>query len=77
MVPSGTVKILVPNVKRNVPGGGSLLWQVWSRGILLSVGLLSKGFLRLERNIRVDGMDKFLKVLETERSRGIITGTSY
>ena len=75
MVASEVVKIVVPNVKRNIPGGGSLCWRFWNRGVLSVAGLLSKGFLNLQRNVRVDGLDRFLSLLESKRDRGIITGT--
>jgi len=75
MVSSGHVKVLVPNIKNHVPGGGSWLWRVCNRGVLGSVGLLSKGFLKLQRSVKVEGMEKFLEILEGERDRGIITGS--
>ena len=76
MVPTEVVKVVLPNVKRNVPGGGSWFWRICSRGTLASVGLASRGFLKLQRNVKVEGMDKFLNILETQRDRGIITGIS-
>jgi hypothetical protein len=51
-----------------------LLWRISSRGILASVGFLSKGFLKLQKNVKVEGMETFLKILEEKRDRGIITG---
>jgi monolysocardiolipin acyltransferase len=75
MVPSDGVKVLVPNVKRSVPGGGGLLWRISSNATIASVGLLSRGFLKLQRNVKVEGMDKFLAILESSRDRGVITGT--
>jgi hypothetical protein len=74
MVPSEVVKAIVPNVKRSVPGGGSLSWRVSTKATIASVGLLSKGFLKLQRSIKVDELDKFLALLENSRDRGIITG---
>ena len=74
MLPSAVVKVVIPNVKRSVPGGGSLFWRICNRGVIGSVGLLSKGFLKLQRNVKVDGMEEFLKILEGKRDRGIITG---
>ena len=74
MLPSEVVKVVIPNVKRSVPGGGSLFWRICNRGVIGSVGLLSKGFLKLQRNVKVDGMEEFLKILEGKRDRGIITG---
>lgn len=68
------VRTVVPHVTRNVPGGGGLLWQLCSRGVIVSVGLASKGFLKLQRNVQVEGMDQFLNILQSERDRGIITG---
>jgi hypothetical protein len=73
MVPK-EVKLLIPNFKNNVPGGGSRLWRIYNRGVLASVGLLSKGFLKLQRNVKVEGLNEFLKVLERNRDRGILTG---
>ena len=75
MVPSEAVKVVVPNIKRSVPGGGSLFWRIYKSGVVSSVGLLSKGFLKLQRNVKVEGMEEFLKILESKRDRGIITGT--
>jgi hypothetical protein len=75
MVASEAVKVLLPNVKRNVPGGGSIIWRVSNRGVIASVGLASKGFLKLQRNVKVEGMEKFLNILENNRDRGVITGT--
>jgi len=76
MAPSEAVKVLVPNAQRSVPGGGGFIWRGSSNAVIASVGLLSRGFLKLQRSVRVDGMDKFLAVLESSRDRGIITGTS-
>jgi hypothetical protein len=76
MVSSESVQIVIPSVKRNVPGGGSLFWRIWSRATLLSVGLASKGFLKLQRNVKVEGLNEFLKVLESKRNRSVITGIS-
>jgi hypothetical protein len=75
MLPSEAVKVVVPNVKRSLPGGGSLFWRIYNRGIIGSVGLLSKGFLKLQRNVKVEGMEEFLTILEGKRDRGLITGT--
>lgn len=75
MLPSEAVKVVIPNIKRSVPGGGSLFWRIYNSGVVSSVGLLSKGFLKLQRNVKVEGMEEFLKILESERDRGIITGT--
>jgi hypothetical protein len=75
MLPSEAVKVVVPNVKRSLPGGGSLFWRIYNRGIISSVGLLSKGFLKLQRNVKVEGMEEFLTILEGKRDRGLITGT--
>lgn len=74
MVPSESIRTVLPNVKRSVPGGGSLVWRICNRGVLASVGLLSKGFLKLQRNVKVEGMDNFLRILESKRDRSIITG---
>ena len=74
MVTSEAVKVILPNIKRSVPGGGSLFWRISCRGILISVGFLSKGFLKLQQNVKVEGMEEFLKILENKRDRGIITG---
>lgn len=74
MVPSETVRTVVPNIKRSVPGGGGLFWRCCSRGILSTMGYACKGFLKLQRNVRVDGMDGFLKILESNRDRGVLTG---
>src|SRR5271167_4991031 len=74
MVPSEAFKVVLPNIKRSVPEGGSFFWRIGNRGILSTVGLLSKGFLKLQRNVKVEGMDNFLKILESKRDRGIITG---
>lgn len=76
MVSSEAVKALVPNVKRNIPGGGSVFWRICSRGVIGSTGLLCRGFLKLQRNVRVDGMDNFLKILESKRDRSVITGVA-
>ena len=77
MLPSEAVKVVIPNIKRSVPGGGSLLWRIYNRGVIGSVGLLSKGFLKLQRNVKVEGMEEFLKILESKRDRGVITGYSF
>ena len=77
MLPSEAVKVVIPNVKRSIPGGGSLCWRICNRGVIGSVGLLSKGFLKLQRNVQVEGMERFLKVLESKRDRGLITGTFF
>lgn len=77
MLPSEAVKVVVPNVKRSIPGGGSLCWRIYNRGVMSSVGLLSKGFLKLQRNVKVEGMEGFLKILESKRDRGLITGTFF
>ena len=74
MVPWEGDHVIRPNVSRSVPGGSSLLWRICSRGIVASIGLASKGFLKLKRNVRVDGMQEFLKILESKRDRSIITG---
>lgn len=76
MVDTEVMKTVAPNIRRSFPGGGSLFWRSLSRAVLTSVGLLSKGFLRLQRNVRVDGLEQFLNILESKRDRGIITGTS-
>jgi len=76
MVPSETVRVVVPNVKRSVPGGGGLFWRGCSRGVLSTIGYACQGFLKLQRNVRVDGMDGFLKILESNRDRGVLTGIS-
>jgi hypothetical protein len=74
MVPSESINVVLPNIKRSVPGGGSFFWRIGNRGILAAVGLLSKGFLKLQRNVKVEGMDNFLKILENKQDRSIITG---
>jgi hypothetical protein len=38
------------------------------------MGYACKGFLKLQRNVRVEGMDAFLKILESKRDRGVLTG---
>ena len=76
MVDTEAMKTVTPNVRRSFPGGGSLFWRSLNRAVLTSVGLLSKGFLRLQRNVRVDGLEQFLNILESKRDRGIITGRS-
>ena len=75
MVPS-EVNHFLPNLKNNVPGGGPLLWRICNRVVITAVGLASKGFLKLQRNVNVEGLDKFLNILEQNRDRGIITGIS-
>jgi hypothetical protein len=75
MVSSETDRVILPDVIRNVPGGGGILWRLSSKSILTAVGLLCRGFLHLQKNVRVDGMDNFLRILESERDRGVITGT--
>ena len=77
MVPSEAVRAVVPNVKRSVPGGGSLWWRGANRGVIAAIGLASKGFMKLQRNVQVEGMDEFLKILESKRDRGVITGISF
>jgi hypothetical protein len=77
MVPSEAVRVVLPNVKLSVPGGGGLAWRIWSRITIASVGFASKGYLKLQRSVRVDGMDKFLEILENKRDRGILTGISF
>jgi hypothetical protein len=77
MVPSEAARVVVPNVKRSVPGGGSLLWRTANRGVIATIGLVSKGFMKLQRNVQVEGMDEFLKILESKRNRGVITGISF
>jgi len=77
MVPSEAVRVVLPNVKLSVPGGGGLPWRIWSRITIASVGFASKGYLKLQRSVRVDGMDKFLEILENKRDRGILTGISF
>jgi hypothetical protein len=68
-------RVILPDVGRNVPGGGSIYWRLSSRALLSAVGLLSKGFLKLQRSVEVHGLDGFLKILESEkRDRGILTG---
>jgi len=67
-------RTVVPNVTRNVPGGGGLLWRLCSRGVISTVGFASKGFLKLQRDVQVEGMEQFLKILQNKRDRGIITG---
>jgi hypothetical protein len=67
-------RTIVPHLTRTVPGGGGLVWRVCSRGVIATVGFGSKGFLKLQRNVQVEGMEQFLKILESKRNRGIITG---
>jgi hypothetical protein len=74
MVPGETVKTVLPNISRSVPGGGGVFWRCCSRGILTTMGYACKGFLKLQRNVRVEGMDAFLKILESKRDRGVLTG---
>jgi hypothetical protein len=62
------------NFQYPFPGGGSLGWRILNRGTIATVGLVSKGFLKLQRNVQVEGLDKFLKILEQKRDRGVITG---
>lgn len=38
------------------------------------MGYACKGFLKLQRNVRVDGMEAFLEILESKRDRGVLTG---
>ena len=76
MVPSEAARVVLPNVKRSVPGGGSWLWRLSNRGVIATAGLASKGFMKLQRNVQVEGMQEFLKILESERDRGVITGAS-
>ena len=76
MVPSEAARVVLPNVKRSVPGGGSWLWRLSNRGVIATTGLASKGFMNLQRNVQVEGMQEFLKILEGERDRGVITGAS-
>jgi len=68
------VRTVVPNVARNVPGGGGLLWRLCSRGVIATVGFASKGLLKLQQDVQVEGMEQFLKILQSKRDRGIITG---
>jgi hypothetical protein len=67
-------RTIVPHLTRSVPGGGGLVWRVCSRGVIAAVGFGSKGFLKLQRNVQVEGMEQFLKILQSKRDRGIITG---
>ena len=76
MVPSEAARVVVPNVKRSVPGGGGVLWRGANRGVIGTIGLACKGFMKLQRNVQVEGMDEFLSILESNRDRGVITGTS-
>jgi hypothetical protein len=73
MVPANT-RLFVTKFHTNVPGGGSRLWRICNRGVIAAVGLASKGFLKLQRNVKVEGLDEFLKILEQKRDRGVITG---
>lgn len=77
MVLSEAARVVVPNVKRSIPGAGSWLWRVSNRGVIATIGLASKGFLKLQRNVQVEGMEEFLKILESNRDRGVITGVSF
>jgi hypothetical protein len=74
MVPANT-RLLVRKFQTNVPGGGSRLWRICNRGVIAAVGLASKGFLKLQRTVEVEGLDEFLQILEQKRDRGVITGT--
>jgi hypothetical protein len=71
------VRTVVPHVARSVPGGGGLLWRLASRCAIAIVGFGSKGFLKLQRNVQVEGMDQFLRILQSKRDRGLITGIPY
>lgn len=76
MVPSEESKVILPDVIRNVPGGGGIIWRLSSKFVLSTVGLLCKGFLRFQKDVRVEGMDNFLRILESNRDRGVLTGKS-
>jgi len=73
MTVSEGIKVLV-NVERSVPGGGSWFWRICSRSVYGSIGLAFKGFLKLQKEVKVEGLDEFLKILESNRDRGVLTG---
>jgi hypothetical protein len=74
MVLSEADRVVLPDVIRNVPAGGGLAWRMSSKLVLSTVGLACKGFLKFQRDVRVEGMDNFLRILEMERDRGVLTG---
>lgn len=77
MVPSEADRYVVPDVIRNVPGGGGPIWRLSSKFVLSTVAFLCKGFLKSQKNVRVDGIDNFLRILDMKRDRGVLTGISY
>lgn len=61
------------------PAAPSLPWRWGSVAIMGAVGLTCRGFLVGLSNLEVNGMDRFLKLLEERkdvqgRQRGLITG---
>lgn len=61
------------------PAAPSLPWRCGSVAVIGLVGLLSRGFLAGLSNLEVNGLDKFLKLLDERedvdnRQRGLITG---
>ena len=61
------------------PAAPSLPWRCGSVAVMGVVGLLSRGFLAGLSNLEVNGMDKFLQLLDERkdvqgRQRGLVTG---